>query len=343
MSRSIQPSLSAREARILIATIESYIATSSPISSRFLKRHRQYAFSPATIRNILARLEKMDLLTHPHTSSGRIPTDQGYRYYAEQTSTASSELMPEYEFLLEELTTVATNVDKLMEATAIMLAKLSHLFGVVILSGYQRGILSDLEIIPLSSDRIMLVLVLETGLVRNIVMNLKVAVNEKSLELVASILKERLVGLSLEEVQYTIDERLQNTSVYRHEIVQVLLAHPEQHFSVTDNRLIYTSSLQELLNQPEFRELNVLQKTLQALEDEHLMHYFSQHLNENRPYILIGAENRDQLLNHCSILTTSFRTSTLKGQLGILGPTRLPYPEVQEILTNFAELIPSVC
>jgi len=342
MNSSKYNDLTERDCAILKATIEDYIDNYHPIGSQFLKRRHMFPFSPATIRNSLAKLESLGLLTHVHTSSGRIPTDAGYRFYVDTLIEHTSLPSNIYNNVINELTKVANNVDELMQATAEMLAKLSHLFGVVVVSDVEQSRLTDIELVPLASDRVMMVLAMTSGLIRSVVLNLEISVDNKQLSLVTSILKERLVGLSLGEIQNTFRERLHDTDVYDHEIIQILLRHPRSHFSIEEERMVYTSPYNQLLSYPEFQEVEVLRNTLTALDSHYFVQFLSTHTGPGTEYTLIGEETEDDLLKHCSVLTARFSIDEITGQLAVLGPTRLPYNQVKSILGNFAEILANV-
>ena len=165
-------SLTHRDENILKATIDEFITSNQPVGSKLLKEHYTFKFSPATIRNILSKLESYNLLTHIYTSSGRTPTNQGYRYYVDRfDSELSSHFIQEYESHFKNLESISSNVELLMESTATLLSKITKLFGLVMISGYEKSILIDIELVHISSDRILVILVLESGLIKNIVLN----------------------------------------------------------------------------------------------------------------------------------------------------------------------------
>jgi len=342
MSTIKMPNLSDREAEILYATVESFIETNVPVSSTYLKKKYGFSISPATIRATLANLERKGYLKHLHTSSGRVPTDFGYRHYVDSVQIRSGSNTVILEKIEKNLITIASNVDELLNATAMMLAKISHLFGIVWVAKCEESILSDIELVLLQSKRVMLILATESGLVRSIVLNLDVNVESRHLELITRILKDRLVGLPLKKIQASIQDRLRDTEIYNHEIVQILLDHPEDNFSIEQNKLIYTSSPNEILKQPEFQNLDSYRRLLPALEKQYLTKVFNQDLVEQPPWIYIGYEIQDQHLKECSILTTSFISGGIEGQLGIVGPRRLPYSSIKLLLNHFAEVLPSV-
>jgi heat-inducible transcriptional repressor len=334
--------LNDRENLILKTTIEDFISSGLPISSQKLYQYYFHSISPATIRNTLAALEKKGLLKHMHTSSGRLPTDSGYRYYVDTLIQDNTSMIDEYDNVSNSLSAVADNLEDLLQATALMLGKISHLFGVVMVSHQQRSILTDIELVQMASDRIMVVLALKSGFIRSVVLNLDLAIKDSDLEIINQALKDRLLGLSLDEIQDTILDRMRETDVYDHEIVQVLIQNSDKHFVISGDKLIYTSSFSQLLDYPEFHEIDKLQTLMALFNEESLEGYFDKYLIADSENILIGKEMGDSNFTGCSIVTNPFSNENIRGQMAILGPTRLPYEQIKTILTNFTEIIDNV-
>ena len=334
--------LNDRENLILKTTIEDFISSGVPISSQKLYQRYFHSISPATIRNTLAALEKKGLLKHMHTSSGRLPTDSGYRYYVDTLIQDNTSMIDEYDNVSNSLSAVADNLEDLLQATALMLGKISSLFGVVMVSHQQRSILTDIELVQMASDRIMVVLALKSGFIRSVVLNLDLAIKDSVLEIINQALKDRLLGLSLDEIQDTILDRMRETDVYDHEIVQVLIQNSDKHFVISGDKLIYTSSFSQLLDYPEFHEIEKLQTLMALFNEESLEGYFDKYLIADSENILIGKEMGDSNFTDCSIVTNPFGNENIRGQMAILGPTRLPYEQIKTILTNFTEIIGNV-
>ena len=334
--------LNDRENLILKTTIEDFISSGLPISSQKLYQRYFHSISPATIRNTLAGLEKKGLLKHMHTSSGRLPTDSGYRYYVDTLIQDNTSMIDEYDNVSNSLSAVADNLEDLLQATALMLGKISRLFGVVMVSHQQRSILTDIELVQMAADRIMVVLALKSGFIRSVVLNLDFAIKDSVLEIINQALKDRLLGLSLDEIQDTILDRMRETDVYDHEIVQVLIQNSDKHFVISGDKLIYTSSFSQLLDYPEFHKIEKLQSLMTLFNEESLEGYFDKYLVADSENILIGKEMGDSNFTDCSIVTNPFGNENINGQMAILGPTRLPYEQIKNILTNFTEIIGNV-
>ena len=335
--------LNDRESNILRIVIEDYIAENQPVASNNIKLKYNIPFSPATIRNILARLEYFGFLSHAHTSSGRVPTDLGYRYYVDQVINHDEVETGLFENIREQLLSVSANVDELMQGTALILAKVSGLFGVVIISEVRKSILTEIELVSLSSDRLMMVIALKSGLLKSLVLNLDISVSPSDINIVNRILRERLIGLSVDEIQASITDLLKNNNVPKHEIIQIIFQHPQLPFQLNRNNQIYMSSYKGLLSYPEFQKYETLQKTISGLDEKHIKNILSNNVLEKNMLTIIGNESENDLLNHCSIIASGFDSESITGKLGIFGPTRIPYKNIIRILKEFVEIMPNVC
>ena len=337
-------SLTQRDKKVLKATIDEFITLNQPVGSKFLKEQYTFRFSPATIRNILSKLESYNLLTHIYTSSGRTPTNQGYRYYVDKfDSKFSSHLIHVYNNHFKKLESLSSNVDLLMESTATLLSKITKLFGLVMLSGIEKSVLINIELIHIYSERILVILALKSGLIKNIVLNLKCDIKKKEINKITELLNENLLGLTLNEINESIKGRLKESDIYHHEIVQILIEHPSINETKEEQPVIYTSNIHELLKQPEFQEASVIRQTLEALDSEQFQSCFTPFIDDDNGFTLIGDEHEFDLMDHCSIVSSPFRGEQLMGQLAIVGPTRIPYHQIKNTLNYLAEVISRVC
>ena len=331
--------LDLRYASILETIVEGYINTCQPISSQYVQKRISADLSSATIRNVMSSLEKDGFLKQVHKSGGRIPTDLGYRFYINSISSnniINEDVIPELE---DELKTVSTNVDEILNATATMLSELSNMFSIVMISEYQNSILVDIEIIELNGNRIMMVIGMDNGLVKSIVLDLDIDIKEKHIKSITTLLKDRLVGLSLSEIQNTIVYRLNDSPVFNHELIQVLINDRYSYFSIENNKLIYTSPANVLLKQPEFQNINNFKKILPALDKSFLNIYINKNFDTDYDCDLIGKENKDEIFNNCAILTSKFETKAMTGRIGVIGPKRLNYVNVKNILNTFRKVV----
>ena len=334
--------LNQREKEILKKTIEDYISFGTPISSQSLHNNYFNQLSAATIRNSLAKLEQTGMLKSIHTSSGKVPTDNGYRYYVDSLIAENTSTIQEYDNIAQKLSDASDNLEDLLQATAYMLGKISRLFSMVIISKQQKNILNEIELLHLSSERIMLVLGLDSGFIRSIVLNLNVTIDSSSLKFINEALKDRLLGLSLDEIQSSIKERLKESQYFDHEIVQILVQDPNKHFKISGEKLLYTSPFYQLLDYPEFHEINKLKTLMSYIHDKSMEEYFNKYLLDGGNSIIIGKEIGDSNFNNCSIISEPFENNNINGQMLVLGPKRIPYKNIKRILTNFTDIINDV-
>lgn len=334
--------LNQREKEILKKTIEDYISFGTPISSQSLHNNYFNQLSAATIRNSLAKLEQTGMLKSIHTSSGKVPTDNGYRYYVDTLIAENTTTIQEYDNIAQKLSDASDNLEDLLQATAYMLGKISRLFSMVIISKQQKNILNEIELLHLSSERIMLVLGLDSGFIRSIVLNLNVTIDNSSLKYINEALKDRLLGLSLDEIQSSIKERLKESQYFDHEIVQILVQDPNKHFKISGEKLVYTSPFYQLLDYPEFHEINKLKTLMSYIHDKSMEEYFNKYLLDGGNSIIIGKEIGDSNFNNCSIISEPFENNNINGQMLVLGPKRIPYKNIKRILTNFTDIINDV-
>ena len=331
--------LDKRYAAILIAVVEGYINTCLPISSKFVQNRIDTTLSSATIRNVISSLEQEGFLRQVHKSGGRIPTDLGYRFYINNINASYPSEDQAISNLEDELKTISSNVDELLNATALMVSKLSNMFGVVTITDYHRSILRDIELVELNDNRVMLVLATDNGLVKSMVLNLDINIAIKHIESITVLLKDRLIGLTLEEIQNTITDRLNDTLIFNHELVQILINERYSYFSISNNKLIYTSHVNVLLDQPEFQNISNLQQILPALDKTYLNGYLNNYFDTSSDYDLIGKENKDKIFKDCAILTSKFQSKAMSGRIGVIGPKRLNYINVKNILNTFKKVV----
>ena len=195
------PSLDARRRQILEAIIHCHIMTAQPVGSRVIAKRYDLGLSAATIRNTMADLEELGLVTQPHTSAGRIPTENGYRYYVDSLMEVSTLSEGERSKIQRSYGDVRREFDHLMQQTSRILSNLSHYIGVVMSPVLHTKILKRLEILKISDDRLLAVLVIEPGVIRNRVVLRGESLTSEDLIRINNILNARLAGRSVSELQ----------------------------------------------------------------------------------------------------------------------------------------------
>lgn len=329
-----------REQAILKMVIEDYIKTATPVPSRRLKEKFGIQWSPATIRKALHTLEDTGFLDHIYTSSGRVPTDYGYRFYVDELMDTAEESGQLKSRIMKELSAVASSVEKLIEVTANCLAEISRMFGFVLLDSNRNARLTDIQLVRLSSGSVLLVLGFQSDQIRTVALNLSVEVKVSHIDAVASILRERLLGLTIDTIQRTISERLKDQSVYDSEIVQVLIENREDYFSPFEGRYIFTSQKDYLLGHPEFRDSEIVHSIVSTLDNHDALAnsvWNSEATEQTRTFI--GQENVATALQSCSVVTKQISCGDLLGELGVIGPTRMSYRDVHTLVETLSRVV----
>ncbi len=334
-------SLSERERRVLEAVIETYIATAEPAGSQTVARRSTLGISPASIRSTMSDLEAKGYLYHPHTSAGRIPTDRAYRAYVDALVHRAPD-RESREQLEAELTASASASELLLGRAAQVLGILTHELGVAVAPALESIVLERVELVPVSGERMLLVLNLRSGTVRTIYIRLPGALGRAEVEEVERVLNERLGGLLLREIRATYADRLRDVpgSPEVADLLDIILAEGEGLFDVTDARdAVLLGRTSVLIEQPEFASTEQM-RTLVALTDRRdLLREALERRREEGLAVTIGAEHGDPGLAPFTLVTATYHRGGATGVIGVLGPTRMPYDKIIGLVEHTGRLI----
>ena len=190
-----------RQKKILCAIVESYIDTAMPVGSRAISQRFRWSVSPATIRNVMADLEDTGLITHPHTSAGRVPTDKGYRFYVDSLL-EPKHLTREEESLINKLLKRSfEDFDSLMHASSRAISMITDVAGIVLTPRLKRSVFKHIEFIPVDSSRILAVLMTGSGIVRSSIMEVGEELAKSELLRISEFLNQELEGMFLTEIK----------------------------------------------------------------------------------------------------------------------------------------------
>jgi heat-inducible transcriptional repressor len=321
--------------------VESYVESAEPIGSRFLARNFDLGVSPATVRNTMMDLEEMGLLCHPHTSAGRVPTDEGYRYYVEHLM-ESAPLGPTETRLVEDrLTLERSALDGLYASASRLLAVLSHEMGVALAPWSDDGVLGPFACVAISRRKLLLVLGLRGGLPRTTILDVAAEIDPADLRRAEEILNERLAGTGLRELRRNLEERLDPLVRAENPLLEELVrVAPRLLASLEAQDWVFLGGTTNLVSQPEFREPSRLTGILGFLEATEDVGRFL-HSRGTRPglEITIGGENPVEAMRLCSIVTLTYEARGVRGTVGILGPTRMPYMRVVAAVRHVGERV----
>lgn len=337
------PELTERERRVLEAVIQSYVETAQPAGSNAIARKFGLGVSPATIRNTMSDLEEKGLLYHPHTSSGRVPTDVAYRLYVDSLLPVTRKPMRELDQLSSQITTGGSAVEGILRRAAQSLGVITQELGVALGPRLDNSVLERLDLVRLSSERILVALTLTGGAVRTIFVEARGEIADSALVEVTRVLNERIAGLTLREIRATLGARLRDTGPMRgsSELLNVFIEEGEQLFDSAiqgDDVMLGQASL--LAEQPEFSTVGNMRKLVALTETrEHLADLLRARSETPGITITIGNEHKDPKLQNFTIVTAQYHSGSVAGVIGVIGPTRMPYDKVISLVTHTSRLL----
>lgn len=338
--------LSRRERKILEAVILSYVETAEPAGSRTLSRRFGLGVSPATIRNTMSDLEEKGFLFHPHTSAGRVPTNKAYRAYVDQLLTMPQRITAESEQLTETISGAgsgASAIEAVLRRAAQTLGVLTQELGVAIGPRMATSVLRRLELVRISSERLLMVLTLEGGVMRTVFVEVAGEIAESALTQVTTVLNERLAGLTLEQIRRSLAFRLRDASAGAHgnELLNIFVQEAEHLFdaALPDAESVLLGQPSVLAEQPEFSAADRLRRLLALTERPDALAEAIRRRTAPGVSITIGTEHDDPRLEEFTVVTAEYNVGSLTGIIGVIGPTRMPYDKVISLVSHTSRLL----
>ena len=286
-------------------------------------------------------LEEVGYVMQPHTSAGRIPTDLAYRVYVDSLMEISPLSDEARRTLQAELPGSRNAMDQLLRRTAQVLGVLTQELGVAVAPAFNHIVLDRLELVQVSSERILMVLTLRSGAVRTVFVEVRGNIAKAALDRVTQVLNERLAGLTVEEIRRSLAERLRDatTEPESHDLLNIFLAEREELFDLTgDGREVVLGGAELLADQPEFSSNSKMRDLLRLTQRRDLLRNALQTRGDGLT-ITIGGENLDPRLTDFTLVTASYRAGELRGVIGVLGPTRMPYDKIIGLVEHTSQLV----
>jgi heat-inducible transcriptional repressor len=333
-------------AEVLLKTlIERYIADGQPVGSRALARQAGLELSPATVRNVMADLEEMGLVRSPHTSSGRVPTERGYRVFVDSLLKIKPLNLTEVRRLQDEF---ETNRDpqQLLECASHVLSEVSHLAGIVMVPRREeQAAFRQIDFVTLTGGRILVILVTQDGQVHNRVISAEREYSAAELVQAANYFNDTFAGRALSEVHQALVREMQQASDDMQRLMRLAVAMAQQAFDPElpegDDFVVHGES--NLLEIPELGDIRTLRKLFDAFNTKRdLLHLLDRSMRVAGVKIFIGSESGYEVLQECSIVTAPYSVEgQIVGTLGVIGPTRMSYEQVIPIVDVTARLLSS--
>jgi heat-inducible transcriptional repressor len=315
--------ITTRQAEVLRRVVENHVAHGQPVGSKWLAEQAALPWGPSTIRAELARLEELGLLQHPHTSAGRVPTDQGYRYYVDELLEKGTLPVPRQSFHLSDM---RREVDEALRATTEQLSQVTNMLAIVSAPPIATTTIRHVEVLLLQPQVAMVVVITSTGGVTKRVISYERPVDPGLVEWAAEYLNESLGGMA-------VGARMIPAKLSREELSpseRAFLATLSPAFTEleeTAEDTLYVEGAARLLSEDRVQELSQIDDLMQLLERRvALLSLLREALNEPSVYLRIGHENRAPALHSLSIVAANYGLASRNlGAVSVVGPVRMDY------------------
>ncbi len=334
-----------RKKRILEVVIQHYVRTARPAASRMIVRDYDFPFSSATIRNVLAELEKEGYLTHPYTSAGRVPTDKGYRFYVDRLMELRELTQEEERQIEKEYQAEKKSLEEIMRKTSKMLSLVSHHAGFVTAPTLHKSFLKHIELVPVGDKSILAVLVTRAGLVKEKTIHLDYTLKRSHLYKISKLLSEKLSGLRLSEVKEEMNRIIEQESNKYIDLVQTAKSLMGQVFAPEETEIYLDGSANILASVKEdsddYPELRAIFRVIE--EKKIIIDIVRRLIRSGGVRVLIGRENIYPEMSGFSVVSSTYKSGNrAAGALGIIGPKRMEYPKMVALVDFVAKVVNNI-
>jgi len=325
--------LNERKKKILQIIIEDYISSAEPVGSRTIARKYDLGLSPATIRNEMSDLELLGYLEQPHTSAGRIPSAQAYRFYVDaliEPGTLTDNDMALIDGWYNER---RRNIDDIFQSTAKILSRMTQNVSMVLTNQQTIANFCYLKFLPLDSQHAILCIVADDGSIDTNVVDIPLGMSSEEMDYLAGKMSKLLEDRNLSDISVEILQNVHTDVVEDKLIFSSLLQAVRKMTGRRQEQKVFLGGTKQLLNQPEFRDVERVRNLLGILEEEKVLKDLLQGGEDSGLKVTIGSENKFTGIQDCSMVQATYR---LKGQIvgtmAVLGPTRMEYGKVISVM-----------
>lgn len=332
--------LSSREKQILQELIHRFILTANPVGSNQISQEGNSGLKSASVRRVMAELEKKGYVYQPHTSAGRVPTTTGYRLYVDELLTMKGIHPRIEEEILESIEHSEGDIDLLMKNIAGVLANISKQLGVFITPKFEYGIFEMLQIVPVSSDKYMIIISVRDGQVKTILIELHQKIYQNMLKQIANKINQRFHGKSLLEIRNSFPGVMADLRNEKTGLVRLFSETADKLFDFNRYDGYAITGTLNIMQQPEFAKNERIFTLIELLEDKNIViHLMGKREIPPGIRVTIGNEHDQKEIKECSVITSTYQIGDVSGLLGIIGPMRMPYHKMIPLIQFTAEAI----
>lgn len=320
-----------RKKRILQAIVDEYIATAEPVSSGAITQNYDLDFSSATIRNEMAELEKRGYLDKPHTSSGRVPSAKGYRFYVDELLKDDNISVEEIKYIQSKLSQKVNEIEELTKVATTTLSEITHYTSVAVGPKTKLQLIEEIKFVLLGSRMLMAVIVTDRGLVKETIIKFEKDITESQVETINNLFRNKLTGKPLDRIDKPMEEYLMAELNYSIDVIKPIIEQINK--IVEEEEQIYLEGTNKAFELPEFKSLNVAKNFINLLDTKEVMvdilnSGFAKDIN-----VYIGDETDNEELRDFSIVTFKHKVGGKDlGTIGIIGPKRMDYSKVISVM-----------
>jgi heat-inducible transcriptional repressor len=334
-----------RASHLLRVLIQRYIREGEPVGSRTLSKDSGLDLSPATIRNVMSDLEDLGLVVAPHTSAGRVPTPKGYRLFVDTLVRYRQPRDNDMRRMHRQLKSNVDDPGALIGTVSEMLSEITSLAGVVTVPRGQHPTLRQIEFLPLSDQRVLVILVINDRDVQNRILQLDRDYSESELTQAANFINEKYAGLDMLEVRDRLLSDLEEirTSMNQAMLDIIAVAHSAMEGAAKPGTEYVLAGETKLMGFAELSDIETLRRLFEAFSRKRLiLELMDRSIHAQGVQVFIGEESGFQILDDCSVVTAPYHIDDdTIGVLGVIGPTRMAYDRVVPVVDITARLLGS--
>lgn len=319
-----------RKKKVLQAIVEEYINTAEPVSSNALTTNHGLDCSSATIRNEMADLEKAGYLDKTHTSSGRVPSEKGYRYYVDELLKDDDISLEEIKYISDKLETKVNEIEDLTKIAANTISEVTHYTTVSIGPKANSQIIEEIKFVLLGSRMMMAVILTDSGLVKETIIKFDEDVTEKQVETINYMFNKKLKGQPIETIDRPLEDYLYDEMTYSVNVIKPII---DQIKKVLEEENVYLEGANKSFDLPEFNSLEVAKNFVNILDTKELVTDMLDSGIADDIHVYIGEENQKEELKDFSVVTFKHKVNGKDlGTIGIIGPKRMDYSKVISVM-----------
>lgn len=324
--------LTDRQLLILQVIVDDFIQSAQPVGSRSLSKKDSILLSSATIRNEMSDLEELGFIEKTHSSSGRVPSDKGYRYYVDHLLSPRSLKEDEVKKVQSIFDERMIEIEKIVQKSTSILSELTNYTVFALGPTVRENKLKKIQIIPVSNQTAVAIIVTDTGHVQNQMFALPEQIDASDLERLANILNDRLIGVPIVQLKEKIYMELANLIQQHIANYDALIKSFTTTLDLNSKEKIYHSGYTNMFAQPEFADINKVRLLMNIMEQENHLYELIRP-NQTGLTVSIGKENNNRAFEDCTLITATYDVgNNQQGTIAILGPTRMEYQKVISIV-----------